>query len=200
MTIPVIASGAGVALKGATSVIGYKLGSLSSRLFLLGVGTAFTIKAGGEIAGYAQKKEYDKVLRELVETIMASIRSHVDWVARYGGEEFIVLLPGSSAADAFKYAERLREAIASHPFPHRENQPFRFLSISGGIASFPDHERSIQGVIRLADEALYRAKESGRNRILVHNTSLASNQDREAAALVEPSGVILSDPSLQVIQ
>ena len=144
-------------------------------------------------------EEGDKLLMELSQLVREYTRK-TSVVARYGGEEFIVLLPGSSAADAFKYAERLREAIASHPFPHRENQPFRFLSISGGIASFPDHERSIQGVIRLADEALYRAKESGRNRILVHNTSLASNQDREAAALVEPSGVILSDPSLQVIQ
>ena len=90
-------------------------------------------------------------------------------IARYGGEEFIVLLPGISSADAFKYAERLREAIANHPFPHRESQPLEFLSVSGGIASFPDHERSVQGVIRLADEALYKAKEAGRNRILVHN-------------------------------
>ena len=105
-------------------------------------------------------EEGDKLLMELSELVQEYTRK-TSVVARYGGEEFIVLLPGISAADAFKYAERLREAIASHPFPHRESQPFEFLSISGGIASFPDHERSIQGVIRLADEALYKAKESG---------------------------------------
>ena len=126
-------------------------------------------------------EEGDKLLMELSELVQEYTRK-TSVVARYGGEEFIVLLPGIPAADAFKYAERLREAIASHPFPHRESQPFEFLSISGGIASFPDHERSIQGVIRLADEALYKAKESGRNRVTVHNSSLTSEKERAAAS------------------
>ncbi len=144
-------------------------------------------------------EEGDKLLMELSELVQEYTRK-TSVVARYGGEEFIVLLPGISAADAFKYAERLREAIASHPFPHRESQPFEFLSISGGIASFPDHERSIQGVIRLADEALYKAKESGRNRVIVHNSSLTSEKERAAASFGEDSEDALSDPSFRVIQ
>ncbi len=144
-------------------------------------------------------EEGDKLLMELSELVQEYTRK-TSVVARYGGEEFIVLLPGISAADAFKYAERLREAIASHPFPHRESQPFKFLSISGGIASFPDHERSIQGVIRLADEALYKAKESGRNRVTVHNSSLTSDMERAAASFGEDSEDTLSDPSFRVIQ
>jgi len=144
-------------------------------------------------------EEGDKLLMELSELVQEYTRK-TSVVARYGGEEFIVLLPGISAADAFKYAERLREAIASHPFPHRESQPFEFLSISGGIATFPEHERSIQGVIRLADEALYKAKDSGRNRVTVHNTSLASEKERAASSFSEDSEVTLSDPSFRVIQ
>ena len=89
-------------------------------------------------------------------------------VARYGGEEFIVMLPNVSTDDAFQYAEYLRNTVANHPFPHRETQPFGFLSISGGIACFPNHGRSIQEVVRLADTALYKAKETGRNRIVSH--------------------------------
>jgi diguanylate cyclase (GGDEF)-like protein len=93
-------------------------------------------------------------------------------VARYGGEEFIVMMPNVSTEDAYQYAEYLRKAVASHPFPHRETQAFGFLSISGGIACFPNHGRSIQEVVRLADAALYKAKQSGRNRIVAHSSCL----------------------------
>lgn len=145
-------------------------------------------------------EEGDKLLMELSQLVQSYTRK-TSVVARFGGEEFIVLLPGIGSADAFKYAERLREAIASHPFPHREGQPFGFLSISGGIASFPDHERSIQGVIRLADEALYRAKESGRNRIGVHDPSLNSHKDGKAAPfLQDEEAPSTPNPPFQVIQ
>jgi diguanylate cyclase (GGDEF)-like protein len=146
-------------------------------------------------------EEGDKLLMELSQLVQEYTRK-TSVVARYGGEEFIVLLPGISAADAFKYAERLREAVASHPFPHRETQPFEFLSISGGIAAFPDHERSIQGVIRLADEALYKAKESGRNRIEIYSSTLTSDKESGPHSLTNDSEVTLSDPdpSFRVIQ
>lgn len=98
-------------------------------------------------------------------------------VARYGGEEFIVMMPGVSGKEAFRYGEYLRGAVASHPFPHRENQPFGFISISGGIACFPDHGRSIQDVVRLADASLYKAKNAGRNRILAHSSSILMSED-----------------------
>jgi diguanylate cyclase (GGDEF)-like protein len=145
-------------------------------------------------------EEGDKLLMELSQLVQEYTRK-TSVVARYGGEEFIVLLPGIPAMDAFKYAERLREVIATHPFPHREGQPFGFLSISGGIATFPDHERSIQGIIRLADEALYKAKESGRNRILVHQSTLASGKESAALSCVkDDEDESLSDPSYRLIQ
>ena len=145
-------------------------------------------------------EEGDKLLMELSQLVREYTRK-TSVLARYGGEEFVVLLPGVPATEAFKYAERLREAVASHSFPHREGQPFGFLSISGGIASFPDHERSIQGVIRLADEALYKAKNSGRNRIVVHNSSLHSEKETGAPSFLKDNQVgPLSDPDCPVIQ
>jgi diguanylate cyclase (GGDEF)-like protein len=101
-------------------------------------------------------------------------------VARYGGEEFIVMMPSVSTDDAFQYAEYLRTAVASHPFPHRTKQPFGCISISGGIAGFPNHARSIHEVVRLADTALYKAKESGRNRIVAHNSCLGVTDEDQA--------------------
>ena len=145
-------------------------------------------------------EEGDKLLMELSQVVQEYTRK-TSVVARYGGEEFIVLLPGIPATEAFKYAERLREVIASHSFPHREGQPFGFLSISGGIAAFPDHERSIQSVIRLADEALYKAKNSGRNRIVVHNSSLNSAKETGAPSFLKDTQVgPLSGPDCPVIQ
>ena len=90
--------------------------------------------------------------------------------ARYGGEEFIVMLPGIQKEDALIYAERMREKIADHPFPNRELQPLGCVSISGGVACFPEDGDSLQKVIRLADTALYQAKSAGRNRVLMHKS------------------------------
>jgi diguanylate cyclase (GGDEF)-like protein len=110
-------------------------------------------------------------------------------VARYGGEEFIVVLPDVSTDDAFQYADYLRNAVANHPFPHRETQPFGFLSISGGVACFPNHGRSIQEVVRLADAALYKAKKSGRNRIVAHSSYLFDEDETSSVPLerIDPS-------------
>lgn len=114
-------------------------------------------------------------------------------VARYGGEEFIVILPDVSTDDAVRYAEYLRNAVANHPFPHRETQPFGFLSISGGIACFPNHGRSIQEVVRLADTALYKAKQSGRNRIVAHSSYLFDADE------TSPSPIEGADPNEPII-
>jgi diguanylate cyclase (GGDEF)-like protein len=116
-------------------------------------------------------------------------------VARYGGEEFIVMMPNVSTDDALAYAEYLRNAVANHPFPHREEQPLGFLSISGGIASFPNHGRSVQEVVRLADTALYKAKQSGRNRIVAHSSYLF---DTDETISRRPEEEKLNVPVVQV--
>jgi len=116
-------------------------------------------------------------------------------VARYGGEEFIIMMPSISTDDASGYADYLRHAVASHPFPHRTKQPFGCISISGGIAGFPDHGRSIQEVVRLADSALYKAKNTGRNRIVVHSSCLSVADDEEVGPF---DGAQQEEPILEV--
>jgi diguanylate cyclase (GGDEF)-like protein len=108
----------------------------------------------------------DKLLVELSSIVSGITRKNAIF-SRYGGEEFIVMLPGISRKDAFIYADRVRERICTHSFPNREFQPLGFVSISGGIASFPDDEDSLYKVIRLADAALYQAKAEGRNKVIV---------------------------------
>jgi predicted signal transduction protein with EAL and GGDEF domain len=62
----------------------------------------------------------------------------------------------------------LRKTIAAEPFEHREKQPSGFVSISGGIAVFPKDGESVSSLVKLADEALYRSKKGGRNRVTLY--------------------------------
>ncbi len=89
-----------------------------------------------------------------------------DVAARYGGEEFIVILPDTPHAGAYEFAESVRKIIESHPFPHGANQPLGKVSISGGVASYPEHGYTAQALIETADSCLYKAKQAGRNRIV----------------------------------
>jgi diguanylate cyclase (GGDEF)-like protein len=109
----------------------------------------------------------DKLLIELGRLLRSASRKS-SIVARYGGEEFIVMLPGISKEDAFIYAERLREQISQYPFQYKEKQSLGFVSISGGIAAFPEDGDSVNKVIQNADISLYQAKSEGKNRVLVH--------------------------------
>ncbi len=113
--------------------------------------------------------EGDQLLIELSRLIREWSRKN-STVARYGGEEFIVILPGISKEEAFIYADRLRERISQHPFPHRETQPLGFVSISGGVAGFPEDGDSINTVIKHADVSLYKAKSEGKNRVLLQQS------------------------------
>jgi diguanylate cyclase (GGDEF)-like protein len=108
----------------------------------------------------------DRLLVELGQLIRESSRKN-STVARYGGEEFMVMLHGVSKEEALVYAERLREKISQHLFQHREKQPLGFVSISGGISSFPEDGDSLNEVIQHADMALYRAKSEGRNKVFI---------------------------------
>ena len=89
------------------------------------------------------------------------------------------MLPRIDKEEAFIYAERLREKIANHPFRHREKQPMGFVSVSGGIASFPDDGDSIYKVIECADLALYQAKGEGKNRVLLHESRVSQDTGAE---------------------
>jgi two-component system cell cycle response regulator len=102
----------------------------------------------------------DAVLRETALRMRAAGRRY-DAVGRYGGEEFLVVLPGCDLADACSQAERLRETIAGTPF-ESGSAPLR-ATISVGVSCAHDHDADT--LIREADEAMYRAKAQGRNRV-----------------------------------
>jgi len=103
----------------------------------------------------------DKVLREVIQRLRSKVRPY-DAIGRYGGEEFLVVAPDANAANAMKMADRLRASIADHPFEINERQ--LTVTVSLGVAVY---EGNIGGeaLIRRADAALYRAKNSGRNRV-----------------------------------
>jgi diguanylate cyclase (GGDEF)-like protein len=107
----------------------------------------------------------DDVLRRVGQLLKGVVRED-DVVARYGGEEFVVVYPGTGKQDAIRLAEGIREAVAFHVFPHGNRQPSGALTISGGVATFPADARSAVELVRAADQALYDAKASGRNRVI----------------------------------
>ena len=88
-----------------------------------------------------------------------------DLVARYGGEEFMILLRGVTTTRALEVAERVRVRVESEKFPGGENQPNGKVTISIGVACFPEHAENGDELINKADEALYEAKRGGRNRV-----------------------------------
>ena len=112
----------------------------------------------GHIAG-------DIVLKKVAGLITSSVHPG-DIVARYGGEEFAVLLVEISKAEAQKVAQRLREKIEKKDFALRRERTR--VRVSGGIASFPEDGKLKDELIRKADQALYRAKAEGKNRICMY--------------------------------
>ena len=106
----------------------------------------------------------DDVLQDFAIRIRKSIRG-IDLACRYGGEEFVVVMPETDMAVATMVAERLRRRIASEPFPIQKGTRTIDVTISIGIAALaPDDDAA--AVIKRADQALYRAKRDGRNRVV----------------------------------
>jgi diguanylate cyclase (GGDEF)-like protein len=109
----------------------------------------------------------DELLSRLVRTISKNIRFN-DKLYRYGGEEFVVLLPETTGEEAGEVAEKLRDKIEGKKFiGEQESQPERNITISIGIASYPQNGSSFRDIIFAADSALYEAKASGRNTVKV---------------------------------
>jgi two-component system, cell cycle response regulator len=106
----------------------------------------------------------DDVLREFAVRIKKSIRG-IDLACRYGGEEFVVVMPETDLAVATMVAERLRRRIAGEPFSIQQGARTVEVTISIGIAALGRDENAAK-VVKRADEALYRAKRDGRNRVV----------------------------------
>ncbi len=109
----------------------------------------------GHVAG-------DELLRLLTSLISDEVRTD-DVFGRFGGEEFLLILPGRSAGEAEMTAEKLLRLVRGHRFAGGAGQPLGKITISGGVAVFPDHADDRSGLLQAADRALYRAKERGRN-------------------------------------
>jgi len=111
-------------------------------------------------------QEGDKLLLALAKLMKNRLRA-TDIVARYGGEEFVAILPETIKINAVKVAEELRDVIAGNSFPGGESQPLGRLTVSIGVTGFPDDGDDGATLIQLADKALYRAKQKGRNAVCV---------------------------------
>lgn len=109
----------------------------------------------------------DRVLAKMASIFIESLR-RIDYVARYGGEEFLVMLPETESQEALSAAERIRTRVAGETFTHHNEKVS--ITVSIGIAGFPENGRSLESIIASADAALYRAKRRGRNRVVQTRT------------------------------
>jgi diguanylate cyclase (GGDEF)-like protein len=108
--------------------------------------------------------EGDRLLRKLGEILLKAVRRS-DIVARYGGEEFVIMMPATPKKNAAVMGEKLRRYIENYPFPGRENQPLKKVTVSVGIATFPEDGAERPELVERADGAMYRAKKLGRNSV-----------------------------------
>jgi len=99
----------------------------------------------------------------VADILKSSVRTPADLVARYGGEEFVVVLPAATLDEAARVAERIQAILHETALPHAASAVSESVTVSMGIALSGPHDNA-ECVIARADEALYRAKQQGRNR------------------------------------
>lgn len=115
----------------------------------------------------------DVVLQQLADLMQRATTRAGEVVARYGGEEFILVLPGASSAVALRTAQRLKALVITEAIPHKTSLGEPFITVSQGIATVhPERDMLPEQVIKLADDALYDAKDSGRNAIIMAGDGL----------------------------
>jgi diguanylate cyclase (GGDEF)-like protein len=107
----------------------------------------------------------DEVLTVTADLFRRNIRNS-DVAARYGGEEFVIVMPETGKELAARVGEKLRRVFEEYPFSREETQPQGRLTISMGVATFPDDAGTPRELMDRADQALYQAKRRGRNRMV----------------------------------
>ncbi|HEY9810304.1 MAG TPA: PleD family two-component system response regulator [Halomicronema sp.] len=135
--------------------------------------------AYGHLAG-------DNCLHQIAQVIKGSIKRPADLVARYGGEEFVVLLPNTNLAGAEQVARNIQFEIQKLKIAHAHSSVSEYITLSLGIsAKIPDSQQSPEVLIKESDNALYRAKDNGRNCFCVYlddvanlNTENVTNYDK----------------------
>lgn len=114
----------------------------------------------GHVAG-------DECLRQIAAALARSCKRAIDVAARYGGEEFALLLPDTPAAGALHVAQAARKEVAALALPHAQSPTSGLVTFSAGIATFSaEADKASSDLTRRADEALYRAKHLGRDRVV----------------------------------
>lgn len=113
----------------------------------------------------------DEVIKKIAEIIKNSCRKQ-DIPARYGGEEFALILPNTNKEEARIIGERIRKKIADYPFKDKETQPQGAITVSVGIATFPEDAEDKKELIQKADLALFTAKNKGKNQVVVYSIYL----------------------------
>ncbi len=122
-------------------------------------------KAYNDVYGH---QEGDQCLRQVAQVIDAAVKRAVDLVARYGGEEFAVILPNTVREGAQQVAQEIQASIKALALPHAASSAAPIVTLSQGIATLiPQLDEEPDQLIAAADQALYRAKQSGRDRIVV---------------------------------
>ncbi|MCS6830433.1 MAG: sensor domain-containing diguanylate cyclase [bacterium] len=106
----------------------------------------------------------DMVLREVSRQLVENLRE-TEMVFRYGGEEFLIILPEVPLQQAIAIAQRLREIIQQHPFRTLDGAGSLRVTLSAGVAEYPTHGLDKSALLAAADQALYLAKQRGRNRV-----------------------------------
>jgi len=109
----------------------------------------------------------DRILRHFAKTASRAIRE-ANLAARYGGEEFVAMLPETDAQSCLKVAERIRLAVEHSVIPSGTEKPLPQLTVSLGIAIYPEHGQGLEDVLQAADKALYESKRAGRNRTTLY--------------------------------
>ncbi len=109
----------------------------------------------------------DRVLRQFAKTITTSMRE-TNLASRYGGEEFVLLLPDAGPKACLVVAERIRQATLHMVVPSSVDRPLPQVTVSLGIAVFPEHGQTFEEVLQASDKALYESKRSGRNRATLY--------------------------------
>ncbi|MEI6557530.1 MAG: diguanylate cyclase [Rhodospirillaceae bacterium] len=122
----------------------------------------------GHVAG-------DSCLQTVSATIRGAVNRATDLAARYGGEEFACILPSTPLAGAIDLAERIRLSVAGQTIPHRASATAPFVTVSLGVATIATpgaDDREIAALVAAADTMLYRAKQTGRNRVVAPDPDL----------------------------
>ena len=120
---------------------------------------------------YYGHQEGDACLKAVAECIKNSVHRAADMVARYGGEEFVIILPNTVSDGAFRVAETIRTNVSAMKREHASSEVKGFVTLSLGVATIipPMNGGNPEDLVKTADDALYAAKEAGRNLVTVRN-------------------------------